>query len=510
MQVRRDSRKCETIMPEPMLIDDLIPSNNEIKKWIEQVCAPEHRRIGSSGSKASIEYIKGELENILGEENVEIQPFDIEFVYEATEHNLIIEDNDGKLNNFDCYYVLNTGMSKAKPTGGSVTGELVWAGAGLKEDFEELDKTIADYKDKIVVVQCTFPSFPLGILDAILHGFYYKSDPNDIVELSTAFPFTSGRSNFPTGDGDIPNDNSAYYQAKSRGAKALVLGMKDYPGDTNKYGAPYDRTLKKMPCLWVSGYDNEKLKAYADSGATATVTIKGTCEPGQGQNIFGILPGKSKETIMISTHHDSLFKGATEDGTGIAMVLAQAKAWAQVDPYLREKTILFVLADGHHYGGLGADLFDPKDGITIDGETFEVMKNLLVDINLEHLASKDYEVGADGELIDANRTAFNMAFITNNPVPIAATTRMLKNREPELTMAVNSTLLGDVPPGEVGHFHIAAGMDFIHWVAGPPYLLDDRDTMDKVDVDNLKFTAECASELVGSYMVLPEGYAYYK
>ena len=30
----------------------------------------------------------------------------------------------------------------------------------------------------------------------------------------------------------------------------------------------------------------------------------------------------SEEMVMISSHHDSAFKGATEDGTGVAMVLA--------------------------------------------------------------------------------------------------------------------------------------------------------------------------------------------
>ncbi len=496
--IRQNSKICESSLPEPVNVDNLIPSDGEIFNWVKNVCAEEHRRIGSPESKIAIEYIRGELENILGQENVTTDLFDIDFVYDATYHNLEIEAEDGTVN-FECFYVKNTGMSEQQPYGGAVTGEMVWAGAGLREDFDAL----GDISGKIVVAQCEFSSLPVGLLDTMHDGFYYKSDTGNFVNFSTNYPLTAGRSNFPSGDGDIPNDNSAYYLAKSRGAEALVLTMKNFPGDTNEYGGPYDSVLKPMPCLWVSGYKEEEIKTYANSGAIANVTITGSVKPGYGQNIYGILPGKSKETILISSHHDSLFKGATEDGTGVALVLAQAKAWSQVEAELRKKTIIFVIADGHHYDGVGAEFFANVDSL-------DIVDDIIVDINLEHLASIGVNINAEGELIDAGRPALNFLFITDNPVPIAVTTRMLKNRQPELTMAVQSTLLGDVPPGEAGHYHLVAGMDFIHWIGGPVYLLDGRDVLDKVDDSKLNYVAQCASELVGSYMALPEEYVYYK
>ncbi len=48
------------------------------------------------------------------------------------------------------------------------------------------------------------------------------------------------------------------------------------------------------------------------------------------RTVMGVLPGRSRDTILITSHHDSVFTGAVEDGSGTAEVLALARAFATV------------------------------------------------------------------------------------------------------------------------------------------------------------------------------------
>ncbi|WP_300670294.1 M28 family peptidase [Desulfoluna sp.] len=492
-------------LPEPTTDEANIPSNADIFKWVEGICATEHRRIGSPESQRAIAQLKTWLTDLIGAQGlVYDEAFDLEAVYTASEWGLTVNTGEGD-HPFDAFYAVNTGMTLNSPHGSTVSGPMVWAADGSPEAFDAL----GNIQGKVVVAECEFSSLPLGLIDLLFNGGYAKSDPESWINLLTSIPMTFTRSNFPAEYLDDEHyDDSVYWQAYDRGAAGLVLIMKNHPGDINTHWGPYDGRMKPMPCMWVSSHKEEEIKQLAESNATATITLEGLVEPGQGHNIYAVLPatvpvdGKlSEEIILISSHHDSCFKGATEDGTGVAMVLAQAAYWSRIEK--REKNLVFVFTDGHHYRGIGAESFAHT-------HLNDIMAHTIININLEHMAAKGVKENSDGKLVVQDHGALTTIFINESPTAIATTRRMLEKAMPDRTVAIHSTLLGNVPPGESGHFHVVAGIDFIHWIGYPVYLLTAEDTLDKVDQTILNPLARAAIELTGTFMILPEGYSDYE
>lgn len=485
-------------LPDPDMSSIDIPDNDRIYNWVETVCREDHRRVGSPESKRTFDWLVQELGSILNTDVV-IDEIDLPTVYTAETWGLTIDTGSGS-EEYPAFYILNTGMTLDNPSGGSVSGDMIWAGAGSPDEFDAL----GDISGKIVVANCEFPGLPIGLIDLLFGGGYYSSDPEGWLNVLSSIPMTFARSNFPPEYYENERINeSVYWQAFDRGAAGIVLVMKGHPGDTNTHWGPYDGKMRPMPGMWVSSHKEEEIKALAQSGASATITITGSVKPGTGYNLHATLPGQSDEIILISSHHDSCHKGAVEDGTGIAMVLAQAEAWANVPLENRSKTLVFTLTDGHFYKGVGAEAFAREH---LD----DIMKKTIININLEHLAAIGVEENDSGELIPQDHGAPTMIFATESPTAISTAGRMLFRTQPDRTMLVHSNLLGDVPPGEAGHFHIESGVDFIHWIGAPIYLLTGEDTLDKVDKELLNHLAGGAAEMVATYMLIPEGYSDYE
>jgi len=488
MRIKDAALKVQETLPEPMDTAAYLPTGEEIFSYVENVCRTEHRRIGSPEARIAEEYIISEMTAILGDGNVGVESVECD-VYKAESWKLEVEE-DGVTTEFPAFYTVNTGIVYGeKPNGGSVTGEMVWVGEGTEEEFDKL----GNIRDKIVVAQCTFPKFPVGLVQMLYDDGYYTSDPTGSFNLLTSQDLTFVRSNFPAEYTEEKNPNSVYWHASDRGAAGLVLVLKDHPFDINTHWGPYAGKMKSMPCMYVSNYMNDRIKAIAQGGGDATLTITGSLEPGHGRNIYGILPGKSEETIIISTHHDSAFKGATEDGTGVAMVLAMAETWAQVPLEQREKTLLFITTTGHFYGGKGSRGFAHK-------HADDLLKHAILDINLEHLAARNYVDDGRGNGVFDGEQALSIIFVNEDYHAIATASRMMQRTQPERTMMIPSTLLGPVPPGEAGHYHMYTGVDFIHWIGQPYYLLTADDTLDKVDVSQLYPLAKGVSGMIGTYM----------
>ncbi len=517
--VRNLARDRLITLPQPDAIEsEIFPSSSEIFEWVKGVTANDHRRIGSDYSKKVILYLKEELKKIFDPDNkknmnevVHEESIPLDNVYTAKNWGLDIQIDD-KTIDFPSFYAVNTGVRDVRfdgQFGGSYTGEMIWADDGSPGAFQKLDEAGVDFTDKIVVALCEFPDLPMGLMKDMFDGFYHFSDPWGWADsIFQTVPMAFARSNFPAEYDENIYPNSVYNLALSRNAKALVLILKNHPGDINTHWGPYDGKMREMPTMWVSQYKEQAITEYAKNGLSATVTLEGTVKPGEGKNIYVKLDGKAKiegrpeEIILISSHHDSCFKGATEDGTGISMVLAQASIWSRIPLEKREKSLVFLLTDGHHYRGIGSEHF-------VNHNT-DITSKTIININLEHLAAKGVIDNGTGDLVIEEQSALTMIFVNETPTGIATVIRMLKNLQPDRTVALHSTILGDVPPGEAGHFHMGAGIDFIHWIGYPYYLLTAEDTIDKVDVDLLSPISKNIAEMVGTFMLLPEKYSDYE
>jgi hypothetical protein len=148
------------------------------------------------------------------------------------------------------------------------------------------------------------------------------------------------------------------------------------------------------------------------------------------------------------------------------------------------------------YRGIGAAAFCKRHG-------HDLMRRAVVNINLEHLASRDVD-DRDGRLVPNGRIAWTPMFVSGSTHAIATAMRAVERHRPPGTSVLPSTLLGDVPPGEAGHYHIHTGIEFIHWIGSPYYLLTDEDTLDKVERAELAPCARLVAEMVSTYMEMPK------
>ena len=450
-----------------------LPDEKTIYSWIEEISSTPHRRPGTPEGHLAESWVQGKMREI-GLEDVTVEPVPID-VWAAQRWSLT---SCGR--NIPCFYVLNTGFT---PDGG-ITAPLVYVGKGGQDEMER-----ADVKGKIVVADVTFPMMPTGLILKVAKAAYFLSDPDRSVALGTRQYLNFVRQNFIGGvdSPELAPENDAYWQAVRRGAKGVCLVLRDQPSGSNAHFGPYDGLMKPLPGVWVGKYDGEALRALAKSGAEATMVLEGQVRPGAMSNVWGVLPGRSDDVVMLTSHHDSPFRGAIEDGAGVAQVLAQAAAWSKVPKEDRPKTMVFVIDAGHFYGSQGGHEFAKSHP--------EIMKRTRLLITLEHLAAK--EVREQGRVYEeTGRLAQTVMFTTPEADIVAMAIRALEDRPARVTAVVPSDFLGPVPTSDAAGYVIEAGVPSISWIGCPYYLLDEEDTLDKVAKDELVPIAQTVAEIV--------------
>ena len=490
-KMKKIRKKAEEILleTEPSKLKVEAPTSETIQKDLDDICKGPHRRIGTEEAHEIENFLVRKCKE-LGLESVRKEPVDV-INWSATNWKLTISTEREEIE-VPCFYVLNTGFT---PENG-IVAPLVYIGTGQEKDFKKIDVS-----DKIVVADIEFPTLPLGKLIK-LAKLFYVSDPSNLIDDTTELILTFVLSNFPPQAlGGKRREDSMYWRAFDRGALGLILILRDYPSNINSHWGPYDGVMKPIPALYVGKYDGVRVRELAqEENAQCTIILEGFKEASVAHNIWGILPGNSEEMIMISSHHDSAFKGASEDGTGVAMVLAQLRAWSNVPKEERPRSLLFCLSAGHLYGGIGAETFARKYKDTL-------LKNVLVDVNLEHMCAK--EVIEDPETHNfkiTNNLSMGALFISRNENLVAPVIKVCREYNIEKMLLIPDNFFATPPIGEAGHFATQADLKVIHWIRSPYYLLTAEDTLDKIDVDKLHSTAQCVSDLIISLMDIPREY----
>ena len=173
--------------------------------------------------------------------------------------------------------------------------------------------------------------------------------------------------------------------AMAAGAVGWV-GVLDAPWDTCDYYVPYDGVARPVSGLWLSGSSGAELDRLLDAGpVTGRLDVDARRDEVVAHNVVGVLPGASDEWVVIASHHDAPWASAVEDGSGIAMVLAQIAHWVDVPVEERPHNLLFLLTTGHMVHGAGTRGF-------IDDHA-DLLDDVVLEIHLEHTAN---EVRGDG------------------------------------------------------------------------------------------------------------------
>ncbi len=464
----------------PRFGEDLdLPDAGTIYSWIEELCATPHRRPGTAEGHLGETYVADQFRAI-GLEDVTLDPVPLS-VWDAERWSLSVAGVE-----IPSFFVLNTAFTS--PDG--VSAPLVYVGKGRPSDFEE-----EDVEGKIVVAEVPFPRLPTGALMRLARAAFALSDPHGWIGLESSQYLNYVRQNFLGGaeNAEEAPEMDVYWQAQKRGAVGICLILRDQPSNSNSHYGPYDGIMKPMSGLWIGKHDGKKLRSLARARALATLKLEGTEEPGVMHNIWGTLPGRSEEIVLVTSHHDAPFEGAVEDAAGVAQVLAQAWAWSRVPKEKRPKTLVFIVDAGHFYGSAGAFTFARQHP--------EIMERTRILLTLEHLAGREV-VERDGRYEDTGRLAFTVMFTSPQPEIVAAVQRALHECQPPATAAIPSDFFGPAPTSDALGYVFEAGLPVVSWIGCPYYLLDEHDTLDKVDRTALVPIAETATELVKSFMAM--------
>jgi hypothetical protein len=259
------------------------------------------------------------------------------------------------------------------------------------------------------------------------------------------------------------------------GAVAFVGALKDYPGDSYEYFYRYDAEHLPIPAVYVRGSDGAWLDEQLAAGeVTVKLVAKATFEDIETNNVVGELPGADDEIVIVGSHHDGPWSSAVEDGTGISMVLAQAKYWAAQPAEDRPHAMTFVLHAAHMAGWPGQAVFIDSLGDALDKTVLEV--------HLEHAAKEWVEEG--GELVDTGLCTPRWIFTSRNTELEESVFTALETEKLERSMILAPDVISGRPPTDgVGYFD--RGVPIVNLLGAPFYLFDKMDTMDKVDSDNL-------------------------
>src|SRR5262249_56627508 len=121
------------------------------------------------------------------------------------------------------------------------------------------------------------------------------------------------------------------------------------------YYVPYDAVARPLPGVWVRGNDGACLRHMLARGRVRVrLEVDSVRETITSHNVVAELPGADDDTVIIGSHHDGPWASAPDDGSGIALVLAQAAYWARVPRAERPHRLVFLLNAGHLAGGARA------------------------------------------------------------------------------------------------------------------------------------------------------------
>jgi hypothetical protein len=272
------------------------------------------------------------------------------------------------------------------------------------------------------------------------------------------------------------------------GAAAFIGTLSGYPGGSRDYYVPYDALERPIPGAWVSGSDGDRLRGLLAAGPVRVrLSVESVRETITCYNIVGELRGADDETVIIGSHHDGPWSSAVEDGSGIALVLAQARYWSQVPREERPHRLVFLLNAGHMAGGAGQAAF-------VDSHADE-LASCVLEMHLEHAAMEFAETG--GKLQATGYPEPRWWFTSDIERLQASVRSAIEAEDLRRSLVVPPTIFGERPTTDGANFHLA-GVPIAQFLAAPFYLFDSMDTLDKVHRPTLVPLTRAAVRIIES------------
>ena len=126
--------------------------------------------------------------------------------------------------------------------------------------------------------------------------------------------------------------------------------------------------------------DGVKLRDRLGAGEKVSINLDyqtHTVANQTGDSVLGTLPGTSDENIIILSHIDGYFQSASDNASGMAVMMGLIRHFAAIPQSQRRRNLIFMSSLGHHSGPGARWLHDEKD---------TAMADTAMVINLEHVA----------------------------------------------------------------------------------------------------------------------------
>ncbi len=163
-------------------------------------------------------------------------------------------------------------------------------------------------------------------------------------------------------------------RAQDAGA-AMTIGIWGYAGNM---GIIQGTQAQETPGFWIGYEDGKRLRDLIEDGPVRIAAsmdldiVEGLSSASQ----YGMLPGTTDETIIITAHQDGWFDAALDNASGLAVMVALAEHFSQIPREQRRRNMIFVGTAGHHVGS-------PNSPYMRDSGMLEKTALLL---NTEHIA----------------------------------------------------------------------------------------------------------------------------
>ena len=460
--------------------DDGMPSTEAIFRYAEEIVNLGYRRSGTESGYRAAAYMKCQFEAI-GLEDVQYETATT-WKWESDRHELHVGGEP-----VDSFPIAHSFITPGEPSRFStgddgIETEIVDVGGAGALSF-----ATRDVEGKLVLFDLSFILANAGLL--AFGEYVYDPGLTMVDPLDTLF----------AANPYITNITSAVEAAIDAGAVGVVGVLSDY-FDSNKYYNEFYRDLgMTIPGVWVTATEGERIRAMMDAAEeplTARLVMSGSREEVEARTVVGFLPGNSAETIQVQSHHDSVFDGAVEDASGSAEVLALAEYYAQQPPESRERTLMFSTFDSHFTGYQSHMAFVEKY-ITNNETPYELVANVTV----EHVAKQ--AINDDGTLtltgsVEPRGIMENLAFPLKQRIIDAVVEHDLQRT---VVMSANGVdaagiLLGGEGIPTDASFVYVAGVPTVSYIAGPAYLYDAADTLDKIAQDELLPVARAMADII--------------
>jgi hypothetical protein len=447
---------------------------------IADLVALAPRAPGTPGGEQSADYVAQRLRSAgLPEVWIEETPT---FVWSASAHDLVVGGE--RVTSTPVSHCLVSDHEQTGPAGtgpDGVTAPVVDIGA-RRIGTRRGDVAPADVAGRVVLFDLVFEVTNLALLPTM----EWLHDPDRRL-LNREF--------LNAGNPYLTNLTRVMTAAAEAGAVGVVGVLRDYPESTSYHNEYYRRSTLPLPGAWVTRSTGDHLRRrLADGPLDATLVLETRREQVTARTVLGRLPGRTRETVMVQSHHDSIGPGAVEDASGTAEVIALAEHFAAraATGEVREKTLLFTLFDSHFTGYHAHRDFARRWILDPDAPD-----DIVLNLTIEHVGLAARR-GADGGFEVTGTTEPRAIFENVNPRLKLDLVRLVRRHEVTATCLLNASLTEFTSLGVPtdASFVLTSGVPIISLVSGPLYLYDAADTVDKVDVDQLEPVGRLYADLV--------------